>query len=387
MLEAENIICFAKDWTEDPTSNNHVMRLLARKNRVLWLNSVATRAPKLSSKRDLGKIATKLRSFARGPIQIDERLWVYTPIVLPFPHSTAAAAVNQRLMRSMLARLRRQLNMPEYQLWTFLPTALPYLGMPGEKLAVYYCTDEWSRFSYVDGPRMGEMERTLCQRADVVFATARTLWERRRALNPETHLALHGVDHAHFAKALDPVTAVPDELAGCARPIIGFFGLVHDWIDVSLLAYVAERRPDWTIAVVGKTQIDVSVLQRLPNVKLLGRKPYEELPRYCRAFSVGVMPFVINELTENVNPIKMREYLSAGLPVVSTDLPEVRAYGEWCRIARTPEAFLIACEESIRSNSPGERLRRSQVMADETWEAKVDELGRHIRGVQLRRAA
>ena len=386
MLEGENIICFAKDWSEDPTSNNHVMRLLARKNRVLWLNSIATRAPKLSSSRDLEKIARKVRDFARGPVEVAPNLHVYTPIVLPFPHLPAAALVNHSILRPTLAALRRKLGMGSFQLWTFIPTALPYLGMPGEKLVVYYCTDEWASFSHVDGERIGRMEGDLCRRADVVFTTARSLWERKRGLNVNTHLALHGVDHQHFARALDDGTTITEDLASCRRPIIGFFGLVHDWIDLSLLAHVAERRPDWTVAVIGKANVDVSTLARLPNVKLLGRRPYEELPRYCKAFSVGVMPFVLNELTSNVNPIKMREYLSAGLPVVSTDLPEVRGYADSVRVARSPDEFLGACEAAVAEDSPEARRRRSEAMASESWEAKVDELGRWVREAQARRA-
>jgi len=387
VLEGENVICFAKDFTEDPTSNNHVMRLFARRNRVLWLNSVGTRSPELASGRDLAKIARKVRGFAQGPVRMAENLWVYTPLVLPFPHARAAVAVNQRIVRATLASLRRRLGMDSYQLWAFIPTALPYLGMPGERLAVYYCTDEWSRFSYVDGAKIADMEQTLCRRADLVFASARSLWERRRALNPETHLAPHGVDHAHFARALADETRPPDALADCRGPIVGFFGLVHDWIDLGLLAHVAQRRPDWTIAIVGETRVDVSSLKRLPNVRLLGRQRYEELPRYCKAFWVGVIPFVINELTHNVNPIKMREYLSAGLPVVSTDLPEVRAHAQWCRIARTPDEFLAACERAIHADTPEERRRRCEAMAAETWEVRVGELGRMVRNALDRREA
>src|SRR4051794_25848970 len=110
MLEGENIICFAKDWSEDPTSNNHVMRLLARNNRVLWLNSISTRAPKLTGT-DLAKIARKLRDFAQGPVEVTKNLWVYTPIVLPFPHAPGASAVNHRLLRVTLSALRRKLGM------------------------------------------------------------------------------------------------------------------------------------------------------------------------------------------------------------------------------------------------------------------------------------
>jgi glycosyltransferase involved in cell wall biosynthesis len=386
-MQGENIICFAKDWSEDPTSNNHVMKLLARKNRVLWLNSISTRSPKLSSSSDLQKIARKVRDFARGPVEVEPNLFVYTPIVVPFPHLPGAATINQGILRTTLAALRSRLDMDEYQLWSFIPTAQPYLGMPGQRVVVYYCTDEWSRFSHVDGERIGRMERDLCRQADVVFTTARTLWDRRRGYNPETHLALHGVDHEHFARALDEETQVPEELRDCPGPVIGFFGLVHDWIDLSLLAYVARNRPDWTVAVIGKAadNVNLAALQALPNVKLLGRRPYQELPRYCKAFSVGVMPFALNELTFNVNPIKMREYLSAGLPVVSTDLPEVRGFSESVRIARSPEDFLAACEESIAADHPAMRRRRSEAMAGESWEAKVAELGRWVRNAQNRR--
>ncbi len=384
VLEGENIVCFAKDWSHDPTSNNHVMRCLAQDNRVLWLNSISTRTPQLGSGSDMGKIARKLRDFVKGPVEVEQGLFVYTPLVLPFPHLPVAASINRGILRVTLAALRRKLKMERYQLWSFIPTALPYLGMPGEDLAVYYCTDDWSSFSQVDGERIGPMEWELCGRADVVFATARRLMERRLQYNPETHLALHGVDHQHFARALDDDTAIPDDLADCPRPIVGFFGLIHDWIDISLLAHVAEQRPNWTVAVIGNANVDLSVLERLPNVKLLGRRPYEELPRYCKAFSVGVMPFALNDLTTNVNPIKMREYLSAGLPVVSTDLPEARGYSDSVRVACTPDDFVAACEEAMEADDPVTRRRRSDAMAGETWEAKVAELGGWVRAAQKR---
>src|ERR1041384_6678948 len=109
-MDGENIICFAKDWTEDPTSNNHVMRLLARENRVLWLNSIATRTPNFSSGRDLKKIGRKLAAFAQGPRAADETLWVYTPIVLPFPHLSGATTLNRQILRGTLRLLRRRLH-------------------------------------------------------------------------------------------------------------------------------------------------------------------------------------------------------------------------------------------------------------------------------------
>ena len=378
MMQGENIVCFAKDWSEDPTSNNHVMKLLARDNQVLWLNSIATRTPSLASGSDLKKIGRKLASFARGPVEVEPHLSVYTPIVLPFPHSAAAASVNERILKASVGLLRRRRGMGDFQLWAFLPTAVRYAGRLGESLLVYYCTDEWSQFESVDGSRMAALERELLERADLVFCTSRTLVERKRVSNPETHLASHGVDHAHFAKALDEGTPVAAEMRGLKRPILGFFGLVESWIDIDLFAHLASRRPDWTIVVVGKAKVDVSRLARHPNVVLTGRKPYEELPGFCKAWDVALCPFVLNELTRNVNPIKLREYLSAGLPVVSTGIPEVLHHKDWCEIADDPDAFLAACERALAEDSPDRRRRRSQAMASETWEAKVAALGEHV---------
>jgi glycosyltransferase involved in cell wall biosynthesis len=275
--------------------------------------------------------------------------------------------------------------MADFQLWSFLPTAASYAGKLGESILVYYCTDEWSQFDSVDGARMAELERELCRKADLVFTTSRTLLERKQAYNPETHLASHGVDHAHFAAALDETTPLAEEMKGRPKPILGFFGLVERWIDVELFAYLAEKRPSWTIVVVGKAKVDLGGLEKYPNLVLTGRKPYQELPGYCKAWDVALCPFVVNELTRNVNPIKLREYLSAGLPVVSTGIPEMLHYPDWCYIANGPEAFLAACERALAEDSPEERRRRTEAMKAETWEAKVAALGDHVMRIKKRR--
>lgn len=382
MMQDQNIVCFAKDWFEDPTSNNHVMRVLARTNQVLWLNSIATRRPDFTSGGDLGKIARKLRSFARGPERVDG-LDIYTPIVLPFPHSRVANRVNQHIMRASIGALRRTRGMDSFQLWTFLPTAAPYAGTLGESFLVYYCIDEWSRFNALDPARITAMERELCRRADVVFTTSRALLESKRGYNPETHLALHGVDHAHFARALAPETAVPDDIARLPRPVLGFIGLIEEWVDLDLIAQLAARRPDWSLALIGKSKVDTSRLVPHRNVHLLGHKPYASLPGYCKAFDVSLIPFVVNELTRHVNPIKLREYLSAGLPCVSTEIPAVRDHvdpaseglGGACYVADTQHEFHDAVERALHADSPGARRRRSDAMKSETWDHLVGHVG------------
>jgi glycosyltransferase involved in cell wall biosynthesis len=381
-MTGQNIICFAKEWSEDPTSNNHVLTLLARENRVLWLNSVAMRRPNFTSARDLNKIIRKLRSFLHGAEQPVPNMWVVTPIVLPFPHSKLAASINLWILRATIGHYRRALDMRQFQLWTFLPNAVEYVGALGESLVVYYCIDEWSSFTYLDGRKMSVMERELMQRADVCFMTAHSLLESKKDCNPNTFLASHGVDHAHFAKALAPETRTPDEVASLPHPIIGFFGLIHEWLDLQLIAKIARARPDWSIVIIGKSVVETHVLKSWPNIHLLGRRPYDALPSYCKAFDVGIIPFQVNELTRNVNPIKLREYLSAGLPVVSTDLPEVQFYRDTVHVAHSHDEFIASLEQALHETSPAQRRQRSDSMRYETWDARVRQIGEHVMRVQ-----
>jgi len=386
-MSSSSIVCFAKEWSESPTSNNHVMKTLARKSRVLWLNSIATRTPRLTSSRDMKRVTQKLRTFMDGPVEASPGLFVHTPLVLPVHHARAAAALNQMLLRATVGSARRRLDMGDFQLWTFLPTAAPYVGRLGESVSVYYCTDEWSQFNAVDRAMITRMEAELCAKVDVVFACSRSLAERKKAHNPETHLASHGVDRDHFARALDPDLPVAEELADLTGPVLGFFGLIEDWIDVDLMAEVAQRRPEWTIVVIGRSTVDVSRLSALPNVRMLGPRPYADLPRYAKAFSVGLCPFRINELTRNVNPIKLREYLSAGLPVVSTDIPECRVRPEWGRVARDADDFVAQVEAVLGLDSPQARHDRSEAMRLETWDRKVEDLLGHVERVREKRRA
>jgi glycosyltransferase involved in cell wall biosynthesis len=380
------IIAFAKDWHEDPTSNHHVLRELARTRRVLWLNSLATRTPSLSSSRDLGKIGRKLAEFARGPQNVENDLWVSTPLVLPLPGSPAARAVNRQILRATIRALRLRLGISEFELWTFLPTTADYVGSLGERLSVYYCVDEWSMFSYLDRGQTVAAERRLLERVDAVFAINHALADAKRAVNPATFVAPHGVDHAAFARALDPGLAVPADLAALPGPRIGFYGTLRDWVDFALIAHVARARPAWSIALVGQVLGDVSALRGLANVHLLGQKRHAELPAYCKGFDAGMIPYVIDERMPFVNPLKLREYLSAGLPVVSTPVPEVVRFGERCRVAATPEAFVAALDAAVAEASPAARRARSDTMAQDTWAARVATVTRTIDEIAKRKS-
>ena len=386
-MTGADVICFAKDWDDHPTSNNHVMRRLARRNRVLWVSSIGMRRPTASG-RDLRRILAKVRAGVAGARHVVDGLHVLQPLVLPLPHSPAATAFNRRWLAATIRRAARRLGMGRPQVWTFLPNTVDYATDLDPALLVYYCVDDWAHAEGYDGPGLAAMERRLCERADVVFATSASLAAAKAAWNANTHPAPHGVDHAHFARALDPATPVAPEIARLGAPAIVVVGLLDERVDLALLARVAKHRPDRPIVLVGPAHVDLGPLVAAhPNVHVLGHRPYAKLPELLKGCGVALVPFVLNAYTRHVNPVKLREYLSAGLPVVSTDLPEVARYRRFCRIGRDGRELLAAIDQALADDAPAERRARSEAMRGETWEHRIAEIERVVDRARPARAA
>ena len=261
------------------------------------------------------------------------------------------------------------------QIWSFTPDISYLLGQFGEEKVLYYCVDDHASFTGYDRNQVLRDEEDLCRRADLVVTTSTALQEAKRQFNPNTILVSHGVDYEHFAKAVSNNLPTPADIAGIPHPRLGFFGLIRDWVDLDLLAEVARKRPDWHFVLIGDSTVDLAPYRLLPNMHFLGRKPYAELPAYCKEFDVGLVPFKINDLTKAVNPIKLREYLAAGLPVVSTPLPEVRSCGSLVEVADASECFAAAIAKMLAEGG-NHREFRSAAMAAEAWPEKVDEICR-----------
>jgi glycosyltransferase involved in cell wall biosynthesis len=377
MLEGTDIVCFSNDWDGDPLSKKHIVRRLARKNRILWVNSLGNRNPQ-ASVHDFRRAWSKLTEFARGCRQVDENIFVFSPLVIPFHGSTLARRVNRTLLAWELRRVLSSLGFRNPVTWTFVPSSADVVGRLGERLIVYHCVDEFSEFAGTNRTAILEMERRLLGKSNLVIVSSGRLHETKRSYNPNTVLVTHGVDVAHFRTACYPSLPAPRDCAGLPRPVIGFFGLLAEWVDLELIRDLALARPAWSFVLIGKVQTDFSPVARLPNVRLLGRRDYADLPSYCRAFDVALLPFAVNELTLAANPLKIREYLAAGLPVVSTALPEVERFTGLVRLARSRESFLKEIEAALAHPPP--RLAVSQRMDGESWDAKVEELSKLVAG-------
>lgn len=379
VLRGRDMLCFSHDWSGDPLSKTHLMRLLAKDNRILWVNSIGYRAPSASG-RDLKRAIEKLKAAAEPVREVERNMFVLNPLAIPAYGVRAMQAVNRQLLRLQVQRAMRRLGFSRPINWVFNPAAAVVAGALGEDVLVYYCVDEYTAFSGVAQQSLIDLERALLRKADLVIVSAERLLQSKQRVNPRTHLVRHGVNFDHFRTALDAETKVPGEIANLPRPILGYFGLMaDDWFDVDLMVHIAKRFSSGSIVLLGKVTMDLSRLTALPNVHLLGRKPYEDLPGYCKGFDVGVLPFPISEVTLNANPLKVREYLAAGLPVVSTAIPEVEVLN-LCRIGRDAESFAKEIERALAD--PGPTAERSASMVNESWDAKLDQIRSHIASVK-----
>jgi glycosyltransferase involved in cell wall biosynthesis len=372
------VVAFANDWSTDPTSKHHLMRLLALRTPVLWIETTGMRRPTVTSAADWRRIVNKLRRMGGALRPGAPGLTVLSPPALPFPTSAVARRLNAWLYKRAVRRAMQQLGWTEPPvLWVYTPTAARYLDRLTARGVVYHCVDRWWAFDDYDGQEMRACHEILCRRADHVFASALELKADCDQLARSVSYVPHGVDWEHFRKALPPATPRPADMPDTGRPIIGFIGLIETWIDTVLLAKVARAHPEADLVLIGATRVPMDELAALPNVKILGRKPFAELPAYLQGFAVSLVPFVMNDLTRAVNPIKLREYLSAGVPVVTTALPELLPFrGQpGVDVVDDHAGFLAAVSRLLASPMTAtDRAALSQQMRSESWEGRLESM-------------
>lgn len=379
MIKGFDILYFsADDWGCGlTTSQTHISKTLATKNRILYVNSLGLRKPQVSSK-DINRIFSKLTKFFKGIDSVQENIWVFTPIVLPFHDLKPIQLINKFLLVFYIRFYLRRLKMQRPILWSFLPNAVHLLGKFNERLRIYYCVDEYAQFEGVPREAIQKQEAQILRQSDFVFTTSTALYESKRGKNPATYYIPHGVDVSHFTRAREQSLPLPTDLVNIPRPIIGFYGLIESWVDVELLAFLARNKPDCSLVLIGDSNVEKGELAHLKNVFFLGRRSYGELPAYNKAFDVAIIPFVLNELTRNVNPIKLREYLAAGTPVVATRLPEIEKYQSIVYLADSHAEFLEKIELALHEQGPVPLAQRLAVVEKESWQSRLEQISEII---------
>jgi glycosyltransferase involved in cell wall biosynthesis len=383
-LRDKDIVCVGfADWqTELKTNQHHLMSRLARENRVLFVESLGLRQPQLSS-RDLKRILRRLRRGVAPPREVDG-LHVLSPLVVPLHRFAAIRALNARLLPWLVGRAARRLGMSSPILWSYNPQAEALLDVLSPSLVVYHCVDDVAAQKGVDAASFRAAEKRFVERADAVLTTSEPLAERLRKISDKVTAMPNVADTELFSHALEDGRVDP-ALAALPAPRIVFTGaIVATKLDVGLLVSLARLRPDWSFALVGPVgagdpSTDVSVLGQEPNMHLLGLRAYDGLPDVLRGADAALIPYSLNELTASIFPMKVYEYLAAGLPVVATPLPSLRGV-EGIVTAADAESTASSLDELLAGDSPDARAERSRLAAGHSWDARIEEIAAALQG-------
>lgn len=366
------ILYFGNDWGADnKTSSHHIATRLMRDHFVVYIESPGLRAPQ-TSKRDISKIFAKLANIFKGVRKLDETNYVYTLFQVPLHKYSFINSLNKKLIVWQVKQLCKKLNINEPILWFLLPHVTPVLGKINEKLSVYYCVDDYAELPGVDKHKIEEMDKTMSEKCDLVFVTANPLLEKKSNYGEKVHLSLHGVDFDHFNSVANKEHTIPEEVKHLKSPLIGFFGLIERWIDLDLIKYLATERPDWQFLMIGRLAVEDNPCEKLGNVHFIGAKTYEELPGYAQSFDVSLIPCKNNELIRNFNPLKLREYLAMGTPVVTIFFPEIEEFKNEVSIAYSHEEFLSMIDVELKTNSSEKIASRVERVRPLSWENRYD---------------
>jgi glycosyltransferase involved in cell wall biosynthesis len=265
-------------------------------------------------------------------------------------------------------------------LWFYTPMALPWTADVRAAAVIYDCMDELSGFKNAP-PQIRDFEQRLLQRADVVFAGGRTLYEAKRGQHANAFLFPSSVDGEHFGRAREGLRDPADQ-ADIAHPRIGYFGVIDERVDLDLIRDVAATRPEWHIVMVGPlAKISEEDLPRAANIHWLGMKSYAELPAYLSGWDVAIMPFALNEATRHISPTKTPEYLSGGRPVVSTPIHDVvHPYGDenLVYIAADADSFAEAIERGLAIDREDLMARADVLLGKQSWDATWTQMEQRV---------
>ncbi|MEW6618659.1 MAG: glycosyltransferase [bacterium] len=383
MLNGENILCISTaDWDNIAwTNKQHIMSRLSKTNKILYIESLGLRQPTIK-KKDILRILKRIKDWFKGPRQINENLFVYSPIILPLHKVKIVQKINHLVLWLTLKLLLARLGFKKPILWTYSPPAKSLIGRLNEKLVVYHCVDELSATPGIPDSII-EMEEELLKKANLIFTTSRLLFEKKKVFNQNTYYLPNVADVPHFMTALEDLP-LPADIARIKHPIIGFIGTIISYkLDFEIIKYIATTHPQWSIVLIGdvvetEDEKGVKELGSIPNIFMLGGKRYEILPAYIKPFDVCILPNVINEYTQNMFPMKFFEYLATGKPVVLTQLSAVEEYKEICYIARDKEAFAQNIEKALSENDLKGRQKRIEIAKENTWEVRIDQMSKLI---------
>ena len=358
-----DLICFSHlRWSFVFQRPQHLMSRFARHNRVYFVEE-----PVFEGQETRLRCSVCPRTAVR----------VITPVLAAATERNRTASVLGELMEELIGKE----SIRNFVAWYYTPMALDFTADLSPDLTVYDCMDELSAFANAPAGMLRN-EQMLFERCDLVFTGGPSLFEAKRSNHERVHLFPSSVDTAHFARALT-IDKDPEDQSVIPHPRIGYAGVIDERMDLRLIEYVADRRQEWQLVLVGPVvKIDPRTLPRRANIHYTGMKTYDDLPAYLAGWDVALLPFAQNQATRFISPTKTPEYLAAGLPVVSTPIQDViRPYGRLGLVAigRDHEEFLRGIEQQLRSGrSLAWQREVKEFLGQQSWDKTWDSMQRVI---------
>jgi glycosyltransferase involved in cell wall biosynthesis len=379
MISGHDFIVIADEWDGLPTCTSHLCRQISRHNRVFWLTTV-NRMPRVRWQ-DARKVVRmlarwRIRRPDLGASEGDsdasavDGLHVVTPIMVPW-FKPWGRLFNHRSLLWTYRRIVSQYGIVDPIIVTMFPSAVDFMMAVDSPLKLYYCVDEWLELPGLHRRDWAAMESELLDRVDALVVTSRELEKKNREGCPLLYLP-HGVEFDHFDAATQQRKPIP-VMERLQRPIVGFFGLVGQWVDMQLITTLAEAFPQVSFVFIGGTNAGVSQTAIARNVLWLGSIPYVELPHYARYFDVGLIPFLRSKLTEAVNPLKLMEYYALGLPVLATRLPELENAPGPVELASNAREFCDRLGAILSHEGDHYRHHALEVARRNTWQDRAEQ--------------
>ena len=358
-MEGKDIVLLSTaDW-DNPfwTNKQHVAVELSQAGyKVFYIDSIGLRAPSLN-KKDMSRIGKRVSKMFKAPRKIQNNLWVWSPITLPWNKYKIVRNFNKAYLRSMIFFWTKILNFKDKVLWTYNPLTIRLLNIEKYSKTIYHCVDEIKDQPGMPVDILVESESELIKKADIVFVTSPQLYETRKSLNEQTYYHSNVADFNHFNQSIIKDFPKPKDIEQVQGPILGFIGAISSYkINFELLSFIARERPHYNIVLIGLVgegdpETDISMLTKFENIFFLGPKSYKELPAYLKYFDIAMLPNVINSYTDNMFPMKFFEYLAAGRNVVSVNLKSIQEFSSYVRCGSTNEDFLECIDDIVKGNT------------------------------------
>ena len=380
-----SLVVFSDDWGRHPSSCQHLVKQLLPSYRVLWVNTIGTRAPRMDMA-TFRRVREKVRQWSMSEprpddtdaVDLHHNLRVVNPRMWPWFSKSYDRRLNSFLLNRQLASLIEALPQPVTAITT-LPITADLCGQLPVSKWLYYCVDDFGEWPGLDGDTLRLMDVQMIRGADEIVAVSQTLQRFIASQGRQSRLLTHGVDLDYWEDVkpdADQSKLLPNNLEG---PLVVFWGVVDQRLDIDILIALSQRMQRGNIVLIGPQQDPDERLQNLPNVHLTGSRPFRALPQIANKADVLVMPYADLPVTRAMQPLKMKEYLATGKPVVVSRLPAVEEWQDCLDICQDPEDFAATVMSRIQSDVPTDQHIARQRLQHETWKSKAVELQQCLR--------